>query len=185
MMAENIKKVYLAIVIIGFVAIFAGCIMKETPVLSKTPIWNVTDLEVEKLRKETPIYIYSHKITKSSLFSKEIEFKAGYPPSGFEEKRPLFYDFDDFVSYFVYDGTVLVGAKTYDKEGHLLAEAEVHYFISERNEQGIEIEEIHYAENKPIFRSKSLIDPYTGENIKRLEEVGNKVKDYYFIWPVS
>jgi len=113
-----------------------------------------------------------------------LEFEAGYPPSGLGE-RPLFYDFGDFINYFVYQGTILVGAQTYDKEGNLLAEAIIiRYFITEKGEQGIEVMEIHYAEDNPVFKCKSLIDPYTGEKIKQMEEVGRRVRDYYFIWPM-
>ncbi len=162
----------------------------------KTPIWNITDLEVEKLEKETPVYTYEKTIGgKKPPFYKgdmPLRYKVGYPPGGlpgdsYSDERPLFYDFGDFVNYFVYKGSILGGAQTYDREGHLLAEVKaVYYFVTEENQQGIEIEELHYgADGKLVFKSKSQIDSYEGLKLKEKEKLGRKLHDYYFIWPIG
>lgn len=97
-----------------------------------------------------------------------MKFKVGYPPWGlpgyiYTEKRPLFYDFRDFANYFVYQGSILAGAQTYDKEGYLLAEASFSYYVTEEGKQGIEIDETHYGlDGKLVFKRKSQIDPYEG-----------------------
>ena len=202
---KDIKKKTIAGLIVEVaiitVMIFTGCIEEKslapestTSLLEiKTPIWNVTDLEVEKLEKGTQIYVYTHIIEKRPPFYKgplPLKFEVGYPPGSlpgdiYSDERPLFYDFEEFINYFIYYGTILAGAQTYDKEGRLLAEiSDIRYFTTEEGEQGIEVEEIHYTEDKPIFKCKSLVDSYTGEKIKQAEEVGRKEKDYYFILPM-
>ena len=183
-----ILKKFLFFVLCSLTILIIGCIDNELQE-TEIPIWNSTDIEIEKLEPETPIYVYTQKVNKNSLFSKDIEFEVGYPPGGipgymYSSERPLYYDFGSYITFFIYKGTIIIGAQTYNKEKDLIAEAEVHYFITKENEQGIELKEIHYADGKPIFKCKSLIDPYTGDKIKQIDEKGRKTRDYYSIWPV-
>ena len=199
MKRKNIASL-IAIVAIAAAVMFVGCVEKETPTSStlleiKTPIWNITDLETEKQKGEK-VYIYKVEIKgerppfyKGSM---PLRFKVGYPPGGtpggsiYSKERPLYYDFGDFANYFVYyKGSIVGGAQTYDNEGHLVAEvSNIYFFTTEENEQGIEIEELHYRpDGKLVFKCKSQIDPYEGLKIKETEKIGRKLRDYYFIWP--
>ena len=161
---------------------------------AKTPIWSITDLEVEKLNGEDIyISIYERTIYERPPFyngSMPLIFEIGYLPGGlsgntYSSEKPLFYDFGDFVTYFIYDNGLIVGAQTYDKEGHLIAEVgNIYFYITEKNEQGIEMEEFHYMSGgELVFKCKSQINPYISMKIKETEKIGVKPRDYYFVWP--
>ena len=159
----------------------------------EAPTWGRADLEVEKLNgQEIYIYDVTRDGEKPPFYngSMPLRFSVGYPPGGppgfaYSQERPLFHDFDDFVNLFIYRGPVIVGAQTYDKENHLLAEiSNIHYFVKEGNKQGMEIEEVHYGPNGQIvFKCTSEIDYYAGIKISEREKVGKKLREYYFIWP--
>lgn len=110
-------------------------------------------------------------------------YEAIYPPWGIQE-YPLIYDFKDFKNYFIYYGTILVGARTYNQDGDIiLAEMRLNYSITNNGEQYIIAEEFHYSNSKLIFKAKSEIDAYKGVKRRKIEKIGNKIRDYYFIVP--
>lgn len=173
----------------------------------KTPVWNITDLEQYKQERiwqgRGMFCLFETKENKEPPFytgPMPLVYKVAYAPGdcvteGNRAQRgikPTFYSLDFFRSFenhFIYDGVRLIGAQTYDRSerGNLLAEVvNINYFITGDNKQGVEIEELHYEpDGKPVFKSKSQIDPSTGFKIGEKEIVGKKERDYYFIWPVA
>ncbi len=184
------------LILLLFVAILIPSCIEHDGQLEqvKTPVWNRSDIEIEKTSGDK-IYIYNNKISgdRPRFYDGVMPFsyKIGYPPYGlpgyaYGSERPLYYDFGNYVTYFVYKGTIVIGAQTFDKEGHLVAEVEnIYYYITDEKGQGIDIEEFHYnRDGKLVFKCKSQIDPYKGNKIKEKEKIGNKIRDYYFIWPI-
>jgi len=86
--------------------------------------------------------------------------------------------------------SAIKGARTRDLQKKIVAEARLRYFSikdpkSEYYIQGRELEEYHYNENGIlIYYCKSIIDPDTGFKIKETEKIGEKERDYYFLWPI-
>jgi hypothetical protein len=103
---------------------------------------------------------------------------------------PLFQEFPEWKTFFLYvdtksflfsipDGAVTIDSKTH----HIVAEAKTLGIIKG---SGVEIEEYHYDEGgNLIFECTSKID--FGGNFKTQEKVkkGKKIKDYYFLFPVT
>ncbi|MFW6173943.1 MAG: hypothetical protein ACOC5T_09380, partial [Elusimicrobiota bacterium] len=156
----------------------------------KTPIWNETDLELEKL-KEDSIFVYGKKIENKKppyyRGSMPLKFKVGYPPGGTPgttySERPLFYNFGDFVNYFIYKGSIIVGSQTYKKD-NLVAEARVTNFTTEEGLPIALIEEFHYEDGKAVYKCESTIDLRNGLKTDERKVAGKKINEYYFIWPI-
>lgn len=122
------------------------------------------------------------------IFLKELNVS----PPFYKDPKPLTvyaYKFDEFINIFIYDREspiVYKGAQTFDNSGKMVAEARFLIFIEENKKiQGFEIEEFNYeSDGKLIFKGKSLFDT-GGFKIKETETIGNKARDYYFIWPIG
>lgn len=199
-MKNNILKL-VGLVLILVVVVLSSCIgpaseeelQKESDRLRNEenismPIWNTTDVKLMQLEKGSPIYTYNVKTDQRPPFYKgsmPLEYSVVYPPWGINE-YPLVHDFKDFRNYFVYQGTILVGAQTYNSDGSIvLADIRLHYSITEDKKQRITAKEFHYKDGKLIFESNSEFDAYEGVKTKEIEKIGNKIRDYYFIMPVG
>lgn len=167
---------YLILVILPLV----GCGQRDSRLDSfQVPIWKESDLDWHT-QNVTVYQVFSERkppFHSGGTFSYEI----GKTPGGVL----FFYQFDDFQNQFVEPISIIKGARTISRrDGKLLAEARVNYFV-DGNRQGREIEEYHYdADGILIFHCTSIIDPDTGFKIKEKEEMGTKKRDYYFVWPV-
>jgi len=186
----------MTIVAIAAAVIFAGCIEYRIGLESKlqhikTPIWDEEDLEIYKYQHanpDAPVISYTLTITYPSKgyppFYKgptPLEHNVTRTPAG----RFLCHEFDGFQNHFIYQETILVGARTTDDFGQVVAEARLSYFVTEKNEQEIEAEEFHYGpDSKLIFKCKSQIDPSTEFKTKETKKIGKKIRDYYFMWPI-
>jgi hypothetical protein len=159
----------------------------------KTPVWEIPDLETEKIG-DKDVYVYTNtiQVTEKTPYYRgsTIEFDVGYPPgytpgSTYSSEKPLFHRYEDFSTFFIYEGLFLKGAQTYNKEGLLVAEvSEIRYYVADGQTQGIEITELHYGEDEElIFTCKSEIE--FGTKVSQSDEVGVKERDYYFTWPES
>lgn len=165
------------------------------------PVWQMTDLEQYTQEKlwggKGTFCLYESEESGQPLFYKgsiPLNYRIAYAPercpgSGSGE-LPTFYEFEDFENYFIYQGPIIVGAQTYQREPQglrLVAEvSNINYFVTDDNEQGLEIEELHYnSQGKLTFKCKSQIDFDTGFKINESEKSGEKEEDYYFIWPVN
>jgi hypothetical protein len=161
----------------------------------QTPIWKGTDLELYKVEnKYTPNTVYVYDITdndKPQFYNgpMPLKYRVGYPANGlpgssYSNEKPLFYNYSDSVTYFVYNGAIVIGAQTQDKNGHVLAEVGNIIFSAENNQQVMEIEEHHYnPDGQTVFKCTSRIDPYTGQKLSESGKIGTKLNDYYFLWP--
>lgn len=158
----------------------------------KTPMWNDSDIEARKLKENQSVYVYSViEPDRPKYYNGRMPlyYQAGYPPWGMRaavsgKEIPLFYDFGDFKNWFIYQGPHLVGARTQDKSGILLAKARLRYFVTDDGRQGIEAEEVHYgADGKPAFSCRSKISDDDGFKVAEEDRIGRKTRDYYFIWP--
>ena len=99
--------------------------------------------------------------------SPPLQYVLGETPGrgyAFNNPVPLFYEFPDFTTSFVFSKSGIVGgARTVSKDGRVLAEATVNYSISNSSDgatqQGIELEEFHDGEDgRLIFTENSKID---------------------------
>lgn len=95
--------------------------------------------------------------------------------------------FEDFHSVFSYSDNdmrqigIAKSAQTYDDSKRLLARATMLKWDMEH----VEIEEVHYDRAGQLqFRCKSDISP-DGEKLRERETHGEKVRDYYFLWPAG
>lgn len=127
---------------------------------------------------------YSHELTRNPRYysgQTPLEYTEGKSPGGIL----FFHDFGEFRNQFkLSDSFIVLGARTVDRSGRLLAEAKVHYSIK-GNTQGIELEEFHYdSAGRVIFNCNSDIDSDTGFKLTERNENGRKVRDYYFLWPI-
>lgn len=175
--------------IVIFVIAISSCIDQTEELQGeKIPIWNATDVKLMQIEKGSPVYTYNVKIRERPPFYKgdmPLEYIVVYPPWGINE-YPLVHDFKDFRNYFVYYGSILVGARTYNEDSStVMAEMRLNYTITNDGKQRIIAEEFHYKDGKLIFKSKSEIDAYEGIKTKEIEKIGNKIRDYYFILPVG
>ena len=129
---------------------------------------------------------YRHIIASHPPFysgsSATLEFTEGASPGGVL----FYYDFGAFRNQFkLNDAFTIMGARTVDENGHLLAEARIRYYVN-GNTQGRELEEFHYdPAGKVIFKCKSQIDPNSGFKIGESSTNGRKIRDYYFMWPLQ
>jgi hypothetical protein len=106
------------------------------------------------------------------------------------EKIPLVQEFPEWKTFFLYTSeksfifSIPDGAISIDhKANRIVAEAKTLGIIKG---SGVEIEEYHYDEGgNLIFQCTSKID--FGSNFKTQEKVktGDKLKDYYFMFPVT
>ncbi len=172
-----------------FVFTISSCIDQTEELQGeKVPIWNVTDIKLMQLGKDSSTYAYNVEVNERPPFYKgniPLSYVVVYPPWGIRE-YPLAHDFKDFKNYFVYSGSILVGARTYNEDGSIvLAEMRLNYSITNDGKQRIIAEEFHYRDGKLIFKSKSEIDAYEGIKTKEIEKIGNKIRDYYFILPIG
>lgn len=155
--------------------------------------------------------IWSEKQVKASTENKGLVYEVSVmqKPAFYDGEMPLKYEsfqsvpmggymsfdqiyahsYESFTNVFIYEeGFSIVGAATFDKQGNLVAEARVNYFIKKEKDggpsQGIELEEFHYGEDgSVIFKCKSKIQEGIGFKVKESKAEGKKEKDYYFIWP--
>jgi hypothetical protein len=160
-----------------------------------TPIWKNTELDLyEVVNKYVPntIYVYDITVSEKPKFYNgpmPLRYSIGYPTGGLPgysqpTEKPLFYNYSESITYFVYSGRVIIGAQTQDKEGHIIAEVSNVIFTIENHEQIVEIEEHHYRKDgQTIFKCTGQIDPYTGHKLRENGRIGTKQSDYYFLWP--
>lgn len=197
------KKITTYLLIILFIVYITSCSNNPDPRLKKikTPCWEKTDLEMEKIKTGEHIYgngriiTYTHSIetkTKIPFYDEKLplKFNAGYPPgmtpgNSYSIAKPIFYEFKDFTTYYIYDGPLILGSQTYGKNGKLLAEVKsVNFYIINEDQQGIEIEELQYNDSgELVFSCNGQID-YSGYKTKETNKIGRKINNYYFIWPV-
>ena len=159
----------------------------------KTPIWSETELE----KTGGAVVTYEETINIRPLFytgSMPLKLISGKKFLAMNEMITLYRDFEGFRNTFIYVNPSMAfsgiaeGARTTDASGRLLAEARLLRLISGENKQlqGIEIEEFHYSANGRLqFQCKSRIDFPMGVKQTETEQMGEKTRDYYFIWPVT
>ena len=149
------------------------------------PIWKESDIYYNI--PEIPVYQVI--LNGKPPFYKgpaPFSYKIGKSPRGLV----YFYKFEDFINFYINPISPIQGARTRDTENRIVAEARVRYFSikdpkSEYYIQGRELEEFHYdKKGKLTYYCKSIIDPNSGFKIKETNQVGEKNRDYYFIWPV-
>jgi len=126
---------------------------------------------------------YSHTLERKPPFfsgAMPLEYTAGQSAGGVL----FFHDFGGFRNQFkLNDALIVIGARTIDGNGRLLAEARARYYVK-GIEQGIELEEFHYDKAGAVtFKCKSDVDGGTGFKVDEKEKIGKKDKDYYFLWP--
>ena len=126
---------------------------------------------------------YLHELSRKPPFYKgsmPLEYTSGKSAGGIL----FFHDFGGFRNQFkLNDSFIIIGARTVDGRGRLLAEARARYYVK-GNEQGIELEEFHYDEAGNVnFKCKSEVDSGTGHKVGEKEKTGRKDRDYYFLWP--
>jgi hypothetical protein len=118
-----------------------------------------------------------------------LSYKVAYPPWGlpgyaYSSAIPLYFDFGMFKTMFVYNDTTLVGAQAVDANGRLVGEAKLRYYVTAEQTQGIEADEVHYdANGSMIFHCKSEIGSENGFKTKEGDITGNKLDEYFFVWP--
>jgi hypothetical protein len=171
-----------------------GCSRRESIKMPSgtTPFWKPSDLEVSNLKEGQSAYQYvvtTHDKPPYYSGSMPLEYKVAYPPWGlpgyaFQSEIPLYFQFREFSSYFVYDGSILKGARATDSNGNVVAEARLRYFVSGDQAQGIEAEEVYYdTGGRPVFHCKSTIDANSGHKVNESHKEGKKRRDYFFVWP--
>jgi hypothetical protein len=158
----------------------------------KTPFWTSNDLEINKISYEK-YFVYDEETNQKPPFYKDsmpLKYSVGFPPGGlpgysYGSEKPLFYEFDDFTVYFIYEGAIVIGAQAYDEKKQLLAEVtNIYFYAREDMKQGIDIEELHYdTTGKLIYKCRSVIDPFEKYKTEEKEQIGKKTRDYFFIWP--
>jgi hypothetical protein len=113
-----------------------------------------------------------------------------YSGMGGSEQVVVIRDFGDWHNLFLYPNKKAVffkkpaGAVTVDnKTNYKIAECILLRTISkEKRIAGYEIEEIHYNKAEVMFRAKFQVDFHLGNKIKEYDTIGEKKKDYYFLW---
>jgi hypothetical protein len=124
-----------------------------------------------------------------------LKYRTTFAPSPFiydertVKRIEIKHEFGDWTTIFIYTedslgaSGIASGARSFDKSNNLLAEARFEKITAPG--MGI-ILEVYYDPNGSVrFWCKSQIEFLDGTKIKELEAHGNKVRDYYFIWPVS
>lgn len=145
----------------------------------KFPLWSQDNLGWHTDKFVT----YAHELDSKPPFysaSVPLEYTSGQSAGGVL----FFHDFGGFRNQFkLNDSFVVIGARTIDKNGKLLAEAKARYYVK-GNEQGIELEEFHYDDKGGVsFKCKSDVDSGSGFKVAENETSGRKRQDYYFLWP--
>jgi len=155
------------------------------------PIWNLDQVDV--LNTKQSLVMYSVTLNERPPFYKgdmPLEYdRVETPGRGYLYGSPkiLTQEFNDFKNLFVYNGPILNGVVTIDKDRIMVAEGKFSYFAKELEKgvhaQGINLEEFHYDRGQLIFHCNSDINPIDGYKLKEKNVQGKKQKEYYFILP--
>lgn len=145
--------------------------------------------------KEMQVIVYRvnvHSRDKLDM-GKSLKFDMGVQFIGQNEKITLFYRFRDHINEFDYNNPnlryagIAESATARDNKGKVCATAKLQRFLNDEEDGktvGIEIEEIHIdLKGRASFKALSQYERSTG--FKRFEKIeyGNKVNEYFPVWP--
>jgi len=189
--------------ILAAVFLFLGVSCSEGPKIDQTPFWYQQDLKksIDLVASLSPV-----ASERETTLLKRPPFYEGPMPLRFISScvdMPamtsggnivLIQDFGEWRNMFIYPDKLAAifslpaGAMSVDNRSKkLVAECKVLRQLKDGDRlTGFEIEEIHYSEKgKAIFRGHFQVDFPMGFKTKDISGVGQKVKEYYFIWPAG
>ena len=182
------------IIILTCIIIPSSCQTQEKELQGiKTPIWEERGI----FKDEGAVFTYEVTVMINPPFYKgsiPLIYHAGKKFLGMNESVNLFYNFGEFRNSFIYTDIrnalfgIADGAITTDEMGRVLAEARLLKATADESKQinGVEIEEFHYNESgELIFKCKSFYSFPGGFKQNESEKLGKKLKEFYFLWPVS
>tara|TARA_Y100000034_G_C6875989_1_gene400621 strand:- start:285 stop:911 length:627 start_codon:yes stop_codon:yes gene_type:complete len=203
MRLENIidsgKKVLNTSLLVGALAVtpfLGGCSKsEEVPGISEElqerwPIWNSTDLEMNKYSGSRIVYDKQVNI-KPEFYDGSMPLKYQYSLTanglGSVYSKTLNHKFEDFNNYFIYDRLDLVGVVSVDNNNKMVAEAK----IDPRNitdkerfyNSNFKVEEFHYSGGLLVFHCVSQFDKGLGMKQEETDVSGKKQRDYFFVLP--
>ena len=154
------------------------------------PIWELTDLEVNKYKGPTAVYDKQLNV-KPSFYNEPmpLKYKGSMTISGLGPtySKILNYKFKDFSNYFIYDGSDLVGAVSVDNNNKMVAEAKIDPYNITNEERvynpNFKVEEFHYSGGLLVFHCISQFEKGLGMKQEEANPSGKKQRDYFFILP--